>query len=463
MEKKKPDTNELLDRLEYETKELVINEFVTKHYKENSHKVYLNAIANMFNELDKRKAADLTIDDYYKIVPINRMKTAQETYCDSFFKFLFAYDYLSNPKGFEKIWTKDSSVKHFNRPKNSKNNKEELQQALNFEEIGIIQSILSKETENIEMLKMGFVWYMLFETDCPIDSLKRVKSQQFKNGELIISKKYKYHVPQKYHTIFDHLNERAYSGFYNLHDWVKKLGDLAGIGYLYPQKIALTRKQNMIPCGNCKKEYTNTNDNWISVNNRIICKNCYHSLKKKVILKIDAIREEKIDNLINTFQEINISSIVYTFDELRRKTSLSIDYLKLREFQDHIGKLGEAFVYDIEYKKLLGTKYEDKIDNTKAIDQRNGYDILSFELDGTLLHIEVKTTIFKESDFFISENELNTAKSMKEQGKKYLVYRVSDILSQNKEDIKVEIINDISDNKSYKFIETNYRVKRITE
>lgn len=116
----------------------------------------------------------------------------------------------------------------------------------------------------------------------------------------------------------------------------------------------------------------------------------------------------------------------------------------------------------MECVELLGSRYEGKVDNTKALDPSNGYDILSYnKLDGSELHIEVKTTADDDSDFYLSKNELDTAKRMKSQGEIYLIYRVTNILAENKDDIKVEIIKDISDNNDFEFIETNYRVRKM--
>lgn len=138
-----------------------------------------------------------------------------------------------------------------------------------------------------------------------------------------------------------------------------------------------------------------------------------------------------------------------------------IDYLKLHEFQMEIGKLGEAYVYDVERKKLNGTKYLELVDNTPSKDGANGFDILSYDLQGNKLYIEVKTEAgLKDNNFYISQNEINTGKGLIKQGKKYLIYRVHNVLANDKKDIKIEIIQDIFDDENYKFDTCLWKVSK---
>lgn len=134
--------------------------------------------------------------------------------------------------------------------------------------------------------------------------------------------------------------------------------------------------------------------------------------------------------------------------------------MNLHKFLMEIGNLGEAFVYDLEKRKLVGTKYEESVSNLPARDHTNGYDILSYDLDGTELYIEVKTEINSDNDFYLSDNELKTAQRLKSERKKYLVYRVHNILAENKNDIIYDIIEDITDNSGYKFEVCSWKVSR---
>jgi len=135
-----------------------------------------------------------------------------------------------------------------------------------------------------------------------------------------------------------------------------------------------------------------------------------------------------------------------------------IDFLKLHELQMKIGQLGEAYVYKFECEKLVGTKYVDKIDESKALDPSNGFDILSFERDGKPLYIEVKATVGTEDKFYLSNHELDTSKTMKVAGLKYVIYFVKGLMSDSPQ---LTIITDISSNEDYLLEEMNWKVTKI--
>ncbi|MFL0574320.1 DUF3883 domain-containing protein [Priestia megaterium] len=152
-------------------------------------------------------------------------------------------------------------------------------------------------------------------------------------------------------------------------------------------------------------------------------------------------------------------SLMYSYEDLKREIKSSpIDYLELHKLQIKVGQLGEAYVYEQECKKLAGTKYISEIDESKASDPKNGYDILSFTREGELLHIEVKATTGKEETFYLSNHEYQTAKRMKESNMNYAIYFVKEVMSDNPKLIK---IHDITDNEEYNFEEMNWKVTRI--
>lgn len=151
-------------------------------------------------------------------------------------------------------------------------------------------------------------------------------------------------------------------------------------------------------------------------------------------------------------------SFLFTFDDLKKKLfDNPVDYLKLHEIQMEIGKLGEAYVYENEVRKLRGTKYINMIDEKKALDPSNGYDILSYTIEGTPVHIEVKSTSGNEDVFFLSNHEYNTAREMKNNNLVYVVYFVKGILTQEP---KIEIICDITDNNEYFMEQSNWKVTK---
>ncbi|MCT6838140.1 DUF3883 domain-containing protein [Lactobacillus rizhaonensis] len=100
-----------------------------------------------------------------------------------------------------------------------------------------------------------------------------------------------------------------------------------------------------------------------------------------------------------------------------------INYLVREQKNNRLGKIGEKIVYNFEVKNVkmfgnLKVKWQSKVDDSL------GYDILSYEEDGSPRYIEVKTTEQKnnneELNFFISHNELEKAKVLEN----YWIYQV---------------------------------------
>lgn len=88
------------------------------------------------------------------------------------------------------------------------------------------------------------------------------------------------------------------------------------------------------------------------------------------------------------------------------------DYKKIYERNRKHGKLGEMIVMQHE-NEILG-KYNLKANHISLIDDFKGYDIESFEMDGTPKLIEVKSTTGKVgvTNFIISSHELERAKKL---------------------------------------------------
>ncbi|WP_223901623.1 DUF3883 domain-containing protein [Lactobacillus laiwuensis] len=99
------------------------------------------------------------------------------------------------------------------------------------------------------------------------------------------------------------------------------------------------------------------------------------------------------------------------------------NYLVKEQKNTKLGKVGERIVYNYEVRNLkklgnLKVKWQSEVDDSL------GYDILSYEKDGTPRYIEVKTTEQRKNNgelsFFISQNELEKAKALKN----YWIYQV---------------------------------------
>ena len=93
-----------------------------------------------------------------------------------------------------------------------------------------------------------------------------------------------------------------------------------------------------------------------------------------------------------------------------------------------LGFAGQKLVLDYEKRRLSEAGREDLAARVRhvAVEEGDGagYDIQSFTDDGAIRHIEVKTTSGPaETDFFITENELEFAR---ENERTYSLYRVYD-------------------------------------
>ncbi len=109
------------------------------------------------------------------------------------------------------------------------------------------------------------------------------------------------------------------------------------------------------------------------------------------------------------------------------KSNVTIkDFNKINEEKKRIGDLGEFIVLQYEKDRLSESpKLASKVEHSSVTQGDGlGYDIKSFNLDGSELFIEVKTTRQnKEADFYMTRNE----REVSEQKCNYRVYRIYDI------------------------------------
>ena len=114
----------------------------------------------------------------------------------------------------------------------------------------------------------------------------------------------------------------------------------------------------------------------------------------------------------------------------RGKSKSNPDYLKRARRLKELGNRGEKFVLDMERSELLAKGKEELSEKVQPAEfDYEGYDIKSFYEDGTPKYIEVKSTKAKpgNANFYLSINELNTAKELKQN---YYVYIVFDVVSE---------------------------------
>lgn len=111
-----------------------------------------------------------------------------------------------------------------------------------------------------------------------------------------------------------------------------------------------------------------------------------------------------------------------------------IDYAKMEAANRQLGNLGEEFVVALEKQRLLEGGRPDLASQvncvSKAFGDGLGYDVASFEIDGSERCIEVKTTKYgKEIPFFLTANELRFSQ---EHSNKCYLYRVFNFVKSPK-------------------------------
>jgi len=146
--------------------------------------------------------------------------------------------------------------------------------------------------------------------------------------------------------------------------------------------------------------------------------------------------------------------------DTQNKKGIKPDYEKENRLFKLLGDRGEDLVLKFEQERLqtAGLKALAKKVKRVSLDSDSwGFDILSYNDDKSERYIEVKATRAKPgtANFFLTLNELNTAKEKQEN---YYIYMVYDILSPNP---KIWIIpNPFSpENKNVLMETVNYRVK----
>lgn len=118
--------------------------------------------------------------------------------------------------------------------------------------------------------------------------------------------------------------------------------------------------------------------------------------------------------------------------KLRRKKLSSTDYLQLQNRRNEIGAKGEEHVMKLERLRLRTAGRDDlakKIKQVSLTQPFRGYDIRSFEVDGTSRFVEVKTSTGSTRQFPISGNEWKVASRL---GARYHICRVTNIEGDTK-------------------------------
>lgn len=181
--------------------------------------------------------------------------------------------------------------------------------------------------------------------------------------------------------------------------------------------------------------------------------------QKEVISELKPYIIPPIENVVPEFIELSINDII---DE-QKKTSLihkpyKPDYEKKNETSRQLGFRGEKLVFQEEKKFLQSNKKADLAERTEHVsimDDSLGYDILSYELDGSKKYIEVKSTShsYDGYSFTMTKNEIETAK----QSDNYYLYLVFKANSLNPQIFVIKHPFSLSESK-IKLTPTQFRV-----
>lgn len=293
----KEQKKEKLDNKEIETtlsesSQKILNDFLSP-YADNSKITVKNAILTYYYyDIEKNDFRNWDYDDYLKVLPTDTTKklNTKQSYIRNFFLYLLIFDYLNSEKHFDSIWVKEVELQRYisssRKGKKKMDESPNTDNSLTIEEVFAIQNVLETKTEDLQVLKMQFSWYAIFEMGLEISFLRKKLDPNihYKNETIVVGEEI-YLLPDKFKFLFDRLiGKDYYNGFSSTDIFFEQLGKYAGLERkLIPRDIKITREKLMIECGNCKCKYVNLAEKWVAINGRIVCKDCGEMLKKSLI------------------------------------------------------------------------------------------------------------------------------------------------------------------------------------
>jgi len=184
------------------------------------------------------------------------------------------------------------------------------------------------------------------------------------------------------------------------------------------------------------------------------------------VLKKTQLNKELLDYLDSDFPPIEIVHPVFLNLELsklditdneNKNTSRKTDYVQKTKRNIKIGQRGEQIVFIAETEFLRKNGRHDLADRVEPAYDKNpnaGYDIVSYDLEGSEKYIEVKSTHMPEgiNNIFITSNELEVARKSN-----YFFYIVFEVDSKQP---KIGIIksNELLNNKNILIKPTSYKI-----
>ncbi|QTD42798.1 DUF3883 domain-containing protein [Sporosarcina sp. Te-1] len=419
------------EELKMLSNEEFLKSFAEMFYAKDSFNTVFTAInKHVFKKIDKH-FTDLKYDDYVNIQNNIVLNDGVKRFSNTLFKYLYLMG-LVDVERFEGFPSKEKIERYFKDRATNKDRirvpiQKEKMATLEIEDLLKVERFYSSDTKEIDELKMKFYWHILSEYDFKNKQILALKSDNFHDGELLIGDEI-IELNEKFEYLFEHLKRLTNDGLSTMSPILKNLADKLSINInLTPTVIRNTKLINTITCPNCQDSYSAELFNWCAIDGKLVCKDCGDTLKK--IFTYQQLTNSPIEKVDNKQVYSNLEKNYE--DEKKDIIKKGVDFRRLQEIMDEIGKLGEEYVYKVEYKKLIDKPFANLIDKTKADNPKNGYDILSYDLEGNEIFIEVKATSTLRDEFYISQNELETAEKLLKSGKKHYVYFVKDILSEN--------------------------------
>lgn len=453
-----------LDKLVPASKD-IFEDFL-KTYSASSHAAIRTAIRTVIIETGIHDFSLLTYTDYIKFEPT----TPKNKLITTFFKYIYCHDIIKNENGFEQCyWNKEQDIALFKkRTEPTKAEKttekgepyvpsltmEQLERLLLFE-----HECTHSDEINFKNQRLAFCFYLLYFEDLQISTIRNnLNARNFNNGKLVTDEKV-LDIPEKYWDMLNYYKERHLSGFTQLDEYTRRLGNMVGIKDLVPNNITKKRTQNMFTCPECGKTNLSFSANWKSVNGILICNDCTERItlsgQKKNVTELSSVDIDLFEEDVKDKIHISNSS----FKKMKKNTKFPTNYIELHKFMIKIGELGEKYVYESEYNRLLKKDNElaDMVDSTPASNPENGFDILSYTETGEKIYIEVKTTTNSEnSPFYMSKHELSVAKKLWASGANYQIHRIYDIMNEDDSKIGYVIYDSLE---KLNLTESSYKVE----
>lgn len=430
-----------------ETQKL-IDEFLMHYNTPNTYGGMIKRISSEFEVYDFRK---LSMNHYEILMKRYHDSEMNSRVVKSLFRFLYSNDWLAEEEKFLPLYADKETVKEYFVKLKSKRNKavlldEKKGPVLSFQQIEKLIEYCNtvggaSDFTSYRNLRMAFAFYLLFFEGVSREVLTQVQIEDYVDGNIIIGDEF-IEVPEKFVSIFEYAQRCKKNDKYGqLNPYIKSLGQIVGIDNLMPKDITMSRKEYLFTCPACRKEYLSFYENWKIINGKIVCLECAEELISLDLKKNETCEWVNVDvDLILEEEKEKIFQFTSTYEELKGKLRHPCDFEEWNKYLKQIGDLGEKFVYEREIQKLLDVgkvELAEKVDSSIAADNKNGFDILSYTVEGKKLHIEVKATPGPlETPFYMSRNEITKAKKLLDSNERYVIHRVYNV---GKDDIEVRI------------------------